>query len=135
MLRNLFIALLFIALPYLGNAQGYYNVTHTSGKRIIAGVEVEVVPIDSPGVYPDPSYCVGPYFIGTTAARKTPVTNGYEFRFSVPVRQVGSRSVRRTMAKSSAPLSTVVFLHSTQLICLRFPAAVIADTVISQMVK
>jgi len=87
-LRNLFIALLFIALPYLGNAQGYYNVTHTSGKRIIAGVEVEVVPIDSPGVYPDPSYCVGPYFIGTTAARKTPVTNGYEFRFSVPVRQV-----------------------------------------------
>lgn len=88
MLRNLFIALLFVALPYLGSAQGYYNVTHTSGKRIIAGVEVEVVAIDSPGIYPDPSYCVGPYFIGTTIARKSPVTNGYEFRFSVPVRQV-----------------------------------------------
>lgn len=90
MKRLCHICFTFIFLCHIAGAQSYYPVTHTGGKKVIGGVEVEVKGIDSPKIYNlSPNCGAIPFHIGDLGAVRTfTFTNGYSFRFSKPPRAV-----------------------------------------------
>ena len=84
----IFFLLLFYLLPCVANAQTFQILTHTTGTKTLAGVEITVVPKNGACSY---SGCnTGPYYIGCSG-----ISNGYLYKFkSVATPSVNVTDVR-----------------------------------------